>query len=138
MPFTLPHFNCGFSSWRLDPTGNFWSKILTGAPCQWYVNSRISAIAWPDAADEEIILHHLRVPIGTDIEEGDIVEVEPGEVWFYQLIETERVHKNFPNEYLVGFANNLDAENTPFFVDTEYGVFLLTETGTPISTELYP
>jgi hypothetical protein len=138
MPFTLPHFNCTFSSWRLDGATSVWARVVIGGACQWYTNPRIVMLAIPLGGSEEIILHFLRVPIGTDIAEGDLVEVEVGEQWFYQLVETERVHKNFPNEYAVGYATNMDAENTPFFIDTELGVALDTETGDKISTELYP
>jgi len=137
MPFTLPQFNCLFDAWRFDGFTLTWSKISFSDVCQWYVNPRIQAIAWPQFNSEEIIFHYLRVPMGTDIREGDIVEVESGELWFYQVIETERVHKNFPNEYLVGFCNNLDAENTPFVLATEDEIQLQTEGGSLIFTELY-
>jgi hypothetical protein len=137
MAFTLPQFNCLFHSWRLDGATLVWSRIITNGPCQWYVYSRTQDWADPLGGGEEIMLHHLRVPKGTDIDEGDLVEVEPGSFWFYQLVETDRVHLNFPNEYFVGFANNLDEENTPFFVDDENGVELLTETGFRIYTEVY-
>lgn len=137
MAFTLPQFNCLFNSWRLDPTGTFWSRIQTNHPCQWYVNPRILAIDFAVSSSEEVILHFLRVPIGTDIDEGDLVEVEPGSERFYELLETERVHLNFPNEYAVGYANNVDAVNTPFVISTEDGIQLQTETVLPLFTELY-
>ena len=137
MTFTLPIFNCIFNSWRLDPTGSSWFRVITGGACQWYVNSRMLAIDFSVSGLEEIILHFLRTPKGTDIAEGDLVEVEPGSGWFYALVETERVHLNFPNEYLVGFANIVDDVDTPFVISTEDGIQLQTETLTPLYTELY-
>lgn len=139
MPFTptLPVFNCLFNSWRFDPVTFVWSRNLTEAPCQWYVNPKVLAISFPDVGDEEIILHFLRCPKGTDILEGDIVEVQSGEFIFYELIENERVHLNFPNEYAVGFANVLDFESTPFPLMDEDGLFILTESGDVILTEAY-
>jgi len=139
MPFTLPQFNCLFNGWRLNPATGVWDRVVSSEACQHYVNSREQPWAYIIGATEEIMLHHLRTPMGTDIAEGDIVEVEPGEEWFYQLIETERVHKNFPNEYLVGYSNILDWEDTPFFIATELVEKIQTENGPPYSiyTEYY-
>jgi hypothetical protein len=118
-----------FDCYRLDPTGTTWSKVIAAGACQWYVNSRIVVITYAPFASEEVILHFLRVPLGTDIQEGDIVNVQPGDDFWYQLVETERVHLNFPNEYGVGFATNVDAVSLPFGV-------IYTEDGIQIQTEL--
>jgi hypothetical protein len=138
MPFTLPQFNCTFDSYRLDTVTLLWHRVLTGTPCQWYVNPRFQVMTEPpDGGSEEFILHFLRVPMGTDIAESDIVNVEPGEDFWYQLIETERVHKNFPNEYWVGFASNIDQVSLPFgVIYDEDGIQLQTETLVPITTEI--
>jgi len=137
MPFTLPQFNCLFNAWRFDPVTFLWSKVSDHDVCQWYVNPRQQDFFALPLGDEEIMLHHLRVPKGTDIREGDLVEVEPGSEWFYSLVETERMHLNFPNEYFVGFANIVDAESTPFLIATENGFLLETEGGSHMYTEIY-
>jgi len=140
MSFTLPIFNCLFNSWRSPDIGVTWTRINTGAQCQLYVNSRVTSSTGQTIDGEETIIHFLRVPKGTDLAEGDVVECEPDEGFCYFVIETERVHKNFVNEYLVGFVNNLDLEFTPLFVMTE-GAFepepLFAEDGSYIQTEWY-
>lgn len=135
--FTLPNFNCTCNSYRLDPTGTVWSKILINQACQWYVNSRVTSTTLVAITTEEMILHFLRVPKGTDIAEGDLVQVNPGEDFNYQMVETERVHLNFPNEYAVAFCNNMDKEFLPYGpIETELQEDILTEGGSEILTEL--
>lgn len=137
MPFTLPQFNCLYTSWRLDLATGHWNKVNIASMCQWYVNPRVVFILEITGALENNPVHFLRVPKGTDLEEGDIIEVAPGDHFNYEIIETERVHLNFPNEYWLGFAVNVDEDDLPFGpLETETDlIHITTETLVDIVTE---
>lgn len=97
--YTLPVFNLVFDLWRLpnappappdsSPDGQFYFTpkgqydVTPGTP---------AAFAPPI---------YLRVPLGTDIQPGDVVEVPQLSGWLYDVRFTDRVHLGFPNEYFL-------------------------------------
>ena len=138
MPFTLPQFNCTFTLYRFGGPFPSWEKLGDLLPCQWYVNPRFVVYSTPAfGGEEEILLGYLRVPKTQTLEEGDIVRVDPGADFAYEILEVERVHLNFPNEYRVGYTNNLDVFTLPFgpLLDEGSDEAILTETANPITTE---
>jgi len=99
MAFTLPQFNCVANTYRPTGAGPItYLPNLVAQACQLYINSRQTiseAIAINDMGS------FIRFPMGTDVTVGDLIELEPDEGWWYECFAIDRIHKNFPNEYLV-------------------------------------
>jgi len=101
LPFTLPQFVNTCDSERFDIPSSTWVPILAAQPCQLYNNSRIVNTLWFEFDANYVVI--LRVPKGTNILPNDRVEVNPGSGWTYRVITIERVHMDFPNEYLAAY-----------------------------------
>jgi len=133
-PYTPPVFNIMANVWRssssvLDPP-----DVVTSA--QLYVNSRMVIPLTPGDDAVYVPLIQLRVPMGTDLQEGDQVEAAAGDAWFYRVRWTERVHRGFPNEYFVGVMEH--PGGVPPTADSillETGDHVLLETGDLILLE---
>jgi len=135
LPFQLPVFNLTANIWRstsslLDPP-----DVVTDA--QLYVNSRLVIPLTPGDNAVFVPSVELRVPMGTDLQEEDQVEVAAGDAWFYRVRWTERVHRGFANEYFIGIMEH-PGGSTPPVVDgivTESGDQMDSESGDPLVIE---
>jgi len=126
MAFTLPQFNCVANTYRQTGTLPItYVPHLVGQACQLYVNSRITAFT---GAASDGFMQIIRFPMGTDVIRGDFIELEPDEGWWYEVFEIERMHKNFPNEYLAAACLGLSAGGG-------IGGALITEDDDVITTE---
>jgi hypothetical protein len=136
MALFLPNFNALYDLWR-PPNAPPAAADQTNKPCQLYLTSRNLLDIEPDEFTFWQPPVWLRVPKGTDIRPHDIVEVEPGEGWFYEVRWTDRMHKNFPNEYFVAILcqTAIPSPPNPFHLLMESGDSLLLEDGSFILLE---
>lgn len=100
--FFLPQFNL---------TGNLWRppNAPPAAPdqvldCQLYVASKGILDITPGDHDLWVPPVYVRFPMGSDVQENDILEVANGDGWFYEVRWTERVHRGFGNEYFMALV----------------------------------
>lgn len=135
-PYVLPTFNIFANVWRgTDP--------LTDPPdfvfaAQLYFNSRGLFDITPTVLAEWVPPLYLRVPLGSDLQVGDIVEAAVGDGWYYAVRWVDRVHRGFPNEYFVGVLEQTTVSPpppVPSALLTEDGDELDTEAGDTIITE---
>lgn len=132
--YQLPIFNITANIWRatsslLDPP-----DVVTPAQLYFYSRSVIPLTPGDDNVFQPTML--LRVPKGTSLEDGDQIEAAAGDAWFYRCRWVDRVHRGFPNEYLVGVLEHPGGSGPiPNGIVTESGVQIITESGVDIFTE---
>jgi len=96
--FTLPIFNLTANIWRppavppTDPSYQYDAQL--------YFPSRGIFDVTPNDLTLWVPPIYLRVPMGSDVQVGDAVEVSAGDGWFYLVRFVERTHRGFQNEYL--------------------------------------
>jgi hypothetical protein len=96
--FTLPSFNTSAAIWRTPNAPPALPSFTY--PAQLYFTSRGQFGLTPTDNTVYAPPVYLRVPKGSDVEVGDVVECPPFSGWFYVVRFIERTHLNFPNEYL--------------------------------------
>jgi len=101
MAFTLPKFVNTYNLWR-PPAAPPDAPDFTAQECQFYFTPKGNYAFVAEDTTATFPPIYLRVPKGTDLQAGDIVEVNDGQAFFYTVRWVERVHLDFPNEYLVG------------------------------------
>jgi len=104
MAFTVPDFNQAFDLWASAPVVG---PPLYSAMCQLYVHPKPYNDITPGDPLAWVPAIYIRVPktfiddTGTPIV-GAVFGIrdQSGNVWYYLLRWWERIHANFPNEYL--------------------------------------
>jgi len=112
MPIRLPVFNLVCDIWR-PPAGPGDTPTIANQPCQLYIYSRNSTPIDPADNDKYQPTIQLRVPIGTDLQVGDIVEAASGDGWIYEVRFTDRMHRGFANEYFMGILEQQSSAPPP-------------------------
>lgn len=129
--FVLPVFNLSANIWRAATPTTDPPDVVSVA--QLYFNTRGLFDITPTVDTEWEPPIYLRVPAGTDIRHNDQVEVADGDGWFYRVRWFDRVHRGFPNEYLVAVLEQVIVPTPPPPVSgdvlTEGGDFVLLESG---------
>jgi len=138
MAFTPPVFNCLADLWRSPDVPGITAPTREDQDCQLYFTPKGQFDVFPSVNDEYNPPVYIRWPKDYDVQVDDIVEIDPGDNWYYKVRWVDRVHKNFPNEYKVAIAQQYPAPGPPPAGDAlllETGDFLLLETGFHILEE---
>lgn len=111
MAYTLPNFNLVIDQFR--PPAAFPGVPTSSYAGQFYVNSRVPewAIYLTDYLWRSLSI--LRVPAGTDVVIGDVVEIGSGSGRFYVVCGVEPTHLGFANEYLSAYVQPVVAALLP-------------------------
>lgn len=115
MAFSLPTFNLVCNIWIPHDSPGDGPASHQLIPCQLYLNSRVGAdqeygTSW--AWSPSIIL---RLPIAELVawEQAGIIEIPSGNPDYYIPRLKERMHRGFPNEYLVMYVDQANAAGVP-------------------------
>jgi hypothetical protein len=133
MPFTLPQFNLLCNVWSAG-TGPPAIPRVANLPCQLYTNSRVALVFESDVFGSTEIGTFLRCPWGSDVEEGDYIELPtlPAPMNWWYADDPLPVHAGFVNQYYVAHLVNTDGLVPPpphFFVLMEGSGYVLMEDG---------
>jgi hypothetical protein len=129
--YTLPVFNVPCDVWSVtqDPLTDV--PRIAALPCQLYVNPRAVNTFVPELVFDQIFAVVVRFPKGSDVREYDYLRIPVGSIYYYEVLEVERMHLGFTNEYFIAYANQLETDN-PFplsFVLMEDEFYVLLEDG---------
>jgi len=131
MAFLPPDFNCLADLWRAPEVLGITPPTIEDIQCQLYFTPKGQFGIRPADYAEYNPPVYVRFAKGTNILVDDVLEIDPGDNLYYRVRWTERVHKNFPNEYFVAICEQLAGPSPPPAGDAillETGDFILTET----------
>lgn len=125
MPFKLPDFNLLCNIWPVHDAPGEGPAMYQDVPCQLHLNSRTPVAqeygtywAWNPTIFLRMPLEYLLAWT-----QAGIIEISSGDPDYYIPRMKERMHRGFPNEYLVIMCDQSNAAGTPEAKNVVYPPF---------------